>query len=110
MKLLPKDCQEVIEAINKKYELFIVSAATEFPNSLKEKLEWLGDYFPFLSWRQVVLCGDKRLVTGDYMIDDHPRNLVHFKGKQYLYSAPHNMGVTEFQRVNNWREVAEIFL
>lgn len=105
-----KDCQEVIEAINKKYELFIVSAATEFPNSLKDKLEWLGDYFPFLSWRQVVLCGDKRLVTGDYMIDDHPRNLVHFKGKQYLYSAPHNMGVTEFHRVNNWREVAEIFL
>ena len=32
--------QEVIEKLHKKYEIFIVSAALEFPHSLAEKLTW----------------------------------------------------------------------
>jgi 5'-nucleotidase len=70
-----KDSVDVLRALNDRYELFIVSAATEFPNSLKDKLEWLEDHFPFLTWKQVALCGSKDLVFGDYMIDDHLKNL-----------------------------------
>lgn len=105
-----KDSQEVLKAINEKYELYIVSAAIEFPNSLKDKLEWLGEHFPFLSWRQVTLCGDKKLVHGDHMIDDHARHLQHFSGNKYLFTAPHNLNETAYRRVNNWLEVAEILL
>jgi 5'-nucleotidase len=105
-----KDSVEVIREMNKRYEVFIVSAATEFPNSLKEKLEWLEEHFPFLTWRQVVLCGDKRLIKGDYMIDDHVRNLRHFEGKKYLFTSAHNLDITEFERLNDWQEVAEVFL
>ncbi|MBW7893085.1 MAG: 5'(3')-deoxyribonucleotidase, partial [Chitinophagaceae bacterium] len=101
-----KDCVEVMEELNKQYEVFIVSAATEFPNSLKDKLEWLEEHFPFLTWRQLVLCGDKRMIAGDYMIDDHVRNLVHFKGKPYLYSTILNKDETGYERLNNWREIA----
>ncbi len=79
-----KDSVEVLKELNKAYEVFIVSAAMEFPNSLKDKLEWLLEHFPFLSWKQLALCGDKRLVCGDYMIDDHTWNLETFKGKKYL--------------------------
>jgi 5'(3')-deoxyribonucleotidase len=104
------DSQEVLRAIHDKYELYIVSAAMEFPNSLKDKLEWLNDHFPFLSWRQVVLCGDKKLVYGDHMIDDHSRHLQHFNGKKYLYTALHNLGEEGYTRVNNWQEVAAILL
>jgi len=102
--------QEVISEMNRKYELFIVSAAVEFPNSLKDKLDWLGEHFPFLTWRQIVFCGDKKLITGDHMIDDHVRNLVHFPGKKYLYSSPHNFNETNYRRIDNWDEVAQIFL
>ncbi|MBY0535981.1 MAG: 5'(3')-deoxyribonucleotidase [Chitinophagaceae bacterium] len=102
--------QEVLKAINDKYELFIVSAATEFPNSLKDKMEWLNDHFPFISWRQLVLCGDKKLVTGDVMIDDHGRNLVHFPGEKWLYHAPHNVLVTEYERVMDWEEIGKRLL
>jgi 5'-nucleotidase len=102
--------QEVLKAINDRYDLFIVSAAMEFPNSLKDKLEWLGDHFPFISWRQVALTGDKRVVYGDHMIDDHSRHLQHFNGKTYLYTAPHNRNEEGYQRVNNWEEIAAIFL
>jgi 5'-nucleotidase len=102
--------QEVLRAMNDQYEVFIVSAAMEFPNSLKDKLEWLLEHFPFLNWRQLVLCGDKRMVIGDHMIDDHVRNLKHFNGKKYLYTSFHNVDVTEYVRVNSWAEISEQFL
>ncbi|MBX3240658.1 MAG: 5'(3')-deoxyribonucleotidase [Chitinophagaceae bacterium] len=105
-----ENCVEVLEEVNKKYELFIVSAATEFPNSLRDKLEWLNEHFPYLTWRQLVLCGDKRLVAGDYMFDDHTRNLVHFPGKPYLYSTIMNAHENGYDRVANWKEIADILL
>jgi len=104
------DSIDVLREMNKHYEIFIVSAATEFPNSLKDKLEWLLERFPFFSWRQLVLCGDKRMIQGDFMIDDHARNLVHFKGKPYLYSSPHNADIQDYERIDNWKQAAEIFL
>ncbi len=104
------DSVEVLREINRRYELFIVSAATEFPNSLKDKLEWLLEHFSFLTWKQLALCGDKRLICGDYMIDDHVRNLEHFGGKKYLFTSAHNITVTGYDRINNWKEAAEIFL
>jgi 5'-nucleotidase len=104
------DSIEVLEELNKVYEVFIVSAATEFPNSLKDKLDWLLQHFPFFTWRQLVLCGDKRMISGDHMIDDHPRNLIHFPGRKYLYHSPHNITVTGYQRLHNWSEAATVFL
>jgi 5'(3')-deoxyribonucleotidase len=44
------------------------------------------------------------------MIDDHVRNLEHFKGNKYLYTSPHNAMVTGYRRINNWKEAAGIFL
>jgi 5'-nucleotidase len=105
-----KDSVDVLREMNKRYDLYIVSAAMEFPNSLKDKLEWLLEYFPFLTWQQVILCGDKRPVQGDYMIDDHIKNLKHFKGKAYLFTSPHNLDITGYDRLNNWMEVADVFL
>lgn len=105
-----ENSQRVLQEINQKYELFIVSAAIEFPNSLKDKLEWLNEHFPFIGWKQIVLCGDKKLIHGDHIIDDHVRNLVHFPGKKYLFTSAHNVNITDYQRINNWEEAAEIFL
>lgn len=105
-----KDCAEVIEQLNKRYEVFIVSAAMEFPNSLNDKLDWLKEHMPFLTWRQVVFCGDKRMIEGDYMIDDHVRNLAHFKGKPYLYHTILNKDETGYERVHNWQEIAGLLL
>ena len=104
------DSVDVLKEMNKRYEIFIVSAAIEFPNSLKDKLEWLLEFFPFFTWKQLVLCGDKRIVCGDYMIDDYVRNLEHFNGKKYLYTSVHNTRVTGYDRLNNWKEVADVFL
>jgi 5'-nucleotidase len=104
------DSVDVLKEMNQRYEMFIVSAATEFPNSLKDKMEWLLEHFPFFTWKQITLCGDKSLICGDYMIDDHLKNLKHFNGKKYLFTAAHNLTVTGYDRINNWKEAAEIFL
>ncbi len=98
--------QEVIKALMEKYEVFIVSAAMEFPQSLREKLEWLHEHFPFISWHNIVLCGSKTIVNADIMIDDYDKNLRHFKGRQLLFTAPHNVHLTDYERVHNWEEVA----
>ncbi|HTH55585.1 MAG TPA: hypothetical protein VL728_06035 [Cyclobacteriaceae bacterium] len=102
--------QEVMKKLNGKYDVFIVSSAMEFPNSLNEKLDWLNEHFPFLHWKQFVFCGKKSIVHGDYMIDDLPHNLETFNGTKFLYTAPHNMQFNHFKRVNNWKEIEDYFL
>jgi 5'-nucleotidase len=103
-------CQEVVAKLNRKFEVFIVSAAMEFPQSLPEKLEWLKKYFQFLSWKQFVFCGSKAVVYGDYMIDDLSHNLDRFNGEKFLFTAPHNTHITRFNRFNSWKEVEAYFL
>ncbi|HZE85152.1 MAG TPA: 5'(3')-deoxyribonucleotidase [Puia sp.] len=105
-----EDSVDVLKEMNKRYEIFIVSAAMEFPESLKDKLEWLLEHFSFFTWKQLTLCGSKDLVYGDFMIDDHVKNLKNFKGKQYLFTAAHNLEITGYDRINNWKEAGEIFL
>jgi len=107
--LMP-DAQEVVGKLYKKYEIFIVSAATEFPNSMSEKLEWLEDYFPYIGWSHTVFCGHKWMIKADYIIDDHEKNLVNFMGIGLLFDAPHNKHITDFQRVNSWKEVEKILI
>ena len=92
-----KDSQTVMRELNSKYEIFIVSAAMEFPQSLSEKLAWLKEHFPFLSWKQFVFCGSKAVVYGDYMIDDLPHNLERFNGEKFIFTAPHNLHYNQLQ-------------
>ena len=104
--------QEVIEQLHQHYEIFIVSAATEFPQSLLEKQEWLNEHFPFISWQQMVFCGLKTIITSDIMIDDRFRNLDPFKGNTILFSQHHNLlkDPGRHQRVHSWSEIGRILL
>jgi len=101
---------EGLKYLNKKYNVLIVSSATEFPQSLKEKIDWLDEYFPFISWTQIILCGEKKSIKGDIMIDDHPKNLNHFEGQRIIYTQPHNIFIrnNSLKRVNNWNEIMSI--
>ena len=98
-----------IKQLMEDYEIYIVSAATEFPLSLSEKYEWLQEHFSFISWRHIVLCGDKSIIGTDYMIDDHTKNLDTFKGKSILFHAHHNTNIVGYDRVKSWQEVLQWF-
>ncbi len=107
-----KESQDILSELNKRYEVFIVSAATEFPHSLSEKYEWLNEHFPFITWQQMVFCGAKTIIEADMMIDDHFKNLDHFKGITFLFSQPHNFlqNAGRHRRVSSWKEIADILL
>jgi 5'-nucleotidase len=98
-----------IEKLMEDFEVFIVSAAMEFPLSLFEKKQWLEEHFPFISWRNIVFCGDKSIIKTDYLIDDHIKNLDNFSGKPLLFSASHNVHVNHHKRLNNWEEILAFF-
>ena len=106
------DSQEILYELNIKHEVFIVSAATEFPQSLSEKQEWLQKNFPFIQWQQIVFCGLKTIIDADIMIDDHFKNLDHFKKSTILFSQPHNLlkDAGRHQRVNSWKEIGTLLL
>ena len=104
-----KHSQEVVAWLQESYEIFILTATTEFIYSMQDKHEWLQEYFPFISFKHYIFCGKKSFMKADYMIDDRGSNLELFDGKGLLYSASHNMDETRFTRVNDWLEVRVFF-
>ena len=102
--------QEVIEALQSRYEVFIASSAMEVPRSLAAKYDWLDRHFPFIPPSHIVFCGDKSVLATDYLIDDSARHFLHFRGEGILFSAPHNRHVTGYRRVESWQDVRRLFL
>lgn len=95
---------EAVKKLQQKYEVYIVSAAMEFRNSLEDKLDWLAEHFPFIDWKHIIFCGDK-IVNVDIMIDDRIKNFSGFNGRPLLFTSPHNLLITEYERVDNWQQV-----
>ncbi|MCR8867089.1 5'-3'-deoxyribonucleotidase [Priestia megaterium] len=105
-----KDSQEVIKELSQYYEIFITTAAMEFPTSFTAKYEWLKEHFSFLNDMNFVFCGDKSIINADYLIDDNVRHFKRFSGQGILFTSPHNINETEYVRVNDWKEVRNYFL
>lgn len=103
------DAIETVKTLQERYNVYVVSAAMEFRNSLEDKFDWLAEHFPFIPWTNILFTGNK-IVSADIMIDDRIKNLVRFEGRKLLYTSPHNLLITGYERVNNWREVAELLL
>jgi len=101
--------QPVLKSLTARFEIFIATQAMAVPNSLGPKYRWLQRYFSFIPPTHYVFCGNKSILRADYLIDDQPKNLLRFEGQGLLYTAPHNVDVTGFTRVDNWDEVAEYF-
>ena len=103
---------EGLKKLNFQYDVVVVSMATEFPQSLTDKQLWMHDHYPFISWEQLVFCGNKSLLQADIMIDDHPKNLDNFNGETIMFTQPHNIFLTDtkHRRVSSWKEIENILL
>ncbi|MEX0272924.1 MAG: 5'(3')-deoxyribonucleotidase, partial [Flavobacteriaceae bacterium] len=60
--------KEVIRELQNAHEVYVATAATQFPNSLREKSDWLDEHFPFIPWQNRILCGHKHVLKGDVLI------------------------------------------
>lgn len=103
------NAREVVRELYDNYEVFVVSTASEFRHAYLDKWEWLARHFPFIHFSRIVFCGDKRIVHGDYMIDDKGSNLAGFNGTGLLFDSPDNHYTEGYQRVHNWLEVRDYF-
>jgi 5'(3')-deoxyribonucleotidase len=121
------ESQRVLERLQSRYDVFIATAAMEVPSSFTPKFNWLARHFPFIPTSHIVFCGDKSILRADFLIDDNPRQLQRFMGRDpgdspassregrspregILFTSPANVNVTGFRRVNNWLDVEKMFL
>jgi 5'-nucleotidase len=87
------------------HDVYVASAATEFPNSMVEKLLWVEKHLPQIPRRRVIFGGEKSVLDVDYLIDDTPGHFVGLRGVGLLFDAPHNRGDELGYRVRGWGEV-----
>ncbi|GBR69316.1 5' nucleotidase, NT5C type [Gluconobacter kanchanaburiensis] len=100
--------QEAISALCETCEVFITTAAMEYPASCAPKFAWLREHFPCISPLNIVFCGDKSILAADVMIDDNLRHFRRFQGQGILFTAPHNMSDIWNPRAGTWQDALTI--
>ncbi len=114
------NCKEVLERINDKFNIFIVTSylwketIDLSSNNLKNKYEYLRKELPFISPEKYIFTTNKNLLNFDIKIDDRIDNLKGGKIK-ILFTAWHNKNISDEElqkeniiRVNNWQEIEKI--
>ena len=116
--VLIKDCYEVLEKLNNKYDIYIVTSYIwdneyEFSaNNLKNKYNYLRKELPFISPEKYIFTTNKQLLRFDIAIDDRLVNLTGATTK-ILFDAWHNKQddlSEDIIRVTSWKEVENILL
>lgn len=105
--LIP-NAKELIPELTYKYDIYIVSAALEFPYSLSDRYDFIQYHFPFIDWKKIVFCGNKQIIKVDYIIDDMLDNIQNNCSKGFLFSAYHNLNIKVENRLANWEDAFSI--
>ena len=92
--------KEILPLLLSSYEVFITTAAMEYPTSFAAKYEWIKEHFPFFPDSHIVFCGDKSIIAADFLIDDNAHHFERFKGQGLLFSAPHNLFESRYPRLS----------
>lgn len=99
---------EAMERLCATHRVYIASAATEFPGSFREKMDWLARYLPQIPIPRIVFCGEKSILDVDYLVDDTPANFAGMCGTGLLFHAPHNLKEQRYTRVMGWDTLESI--
>ena len=112
MKPMPGAPECVKRLLDAGHEVYVV---TNTPYAvIQYKMEKvIFRYFPFLSWKNIVITSNKQMIDGDILIDDGIHNLIGGTYRRLLFDAPYNRDFDEkthgIVRVKNWQEIeAEI--
>lgn len=94
--------REAVEAMSERHEIFIATAAMEYPASCAHKVAWMHRHFPSVQTLNLVMCGDKSVLATDVLIDDSPRHFGGFGGTGVCFTALHNMDDDVPYRLDSW--------
>ncbi len=113
---LKDNCYEVLEELNKKYDIYIVTSylwkdkTDSSANNLKNKYNYLREKLPFIDPSKYIFTTNKNIIKGDISIDDKLSNL--HTNRKLLYTAWHNKHISENElnkqgitRVNTWIDI-----
>ena len=71
------------------YRIFVCTAA-HYKNISKKITLCLLKYYPWLTYKDIIMCHDKELISCDYIIDDYHNNIKRSKAVRFLMDAPYN--------------------
>jgi len=93
---------ESVKVLEEVFDVWFLSKPSfDNLNSFSEKAYWINKYFGPYMLRRLILCGDKSLLIGDYLIDDTTTaNQKEFNGKFIHF------GTEEFP---DWTKVLQYF-
>ena len=100
------DAVGVLERLNKKHEVFLVSAT--HPSNVSNKvLRCVHRHFPYITSKQYIFIYYKSFLNGDIIIDDRPENLIYSSCKyKFLMNAQHNQNFdcrnTDVEWAKDW--------
>jgi 5'-nucleotidase len=86
LKPLPGAIEGFLKLEEKGYDVWILTRPSyQNPFCYTEKRLWVEDHLGLEWTKKLILCPDKSLVKGDYLIDDYP--WPGFEGKQILFGS-----------------------
>lgn len=99
-KLKPvEDAIESLKILSEEYDVWILTRPSiKNPLCYMEKRMWVEDYLGIEWCEKLIICPDKSLLIGDYLIDDQPWD--NFKGRQLLFGS---------KKYPNWKSILDFF-
>lgn len=95
---------EGMNTLMKKYDVWILTRPSiKNTHCYTEKAEWIKKYFGEDMLFKLILCPDKSLVKGDYLIDDdHRHGQTEFQGKHIHFATD--------EKFKTWPQVIEYLM
>lgn len=93
---------ESFKKLSEKYDVWILTKPSfRNTNCYTEKADWVRDNLGYEFQKKTILCGDKSLLKGDYLIDDQLNaNQEKFEGKLIRFGT---------KKFDNWNKVLDFF-
>lgn len=95
---------EGMKTLQTKYSVYILTRPSiKNTNCYTEKAEWVKKYLGEEMLEKMIICPDKSLVKGDYLIDDDNRHgQIEFEGEHIHFRKD--------KRFNNWTQVVNYLM
>ncbi len=116
------DCYEVLNKLNDKYDLYIVTTYLWNETrdisgiNLMNKYNYLKEKLPFITPDKFIFTSNKRITNFDIRLDDKIGNLEGGSIK-LLFTAWHNKSISDDElnasniiRVNSWKDIERILI
>lgn len=98
---------EAVEWIYANFDTYILTAPwMDNLDCVKEKVEWVGEYFPFFDRSKIIFSAHKNIIDArSILIDDKPQNLEEFQGVRIAFDYPYNRETNVDGRISNWADI-----